>query len=164
MISTVPSNYDIMFLGIIALSAIIALFRGAVAEVLSLVVWASAFWLMRTYGFLISNRLPSVIPQNMFLRDTIVFILVFILAAIVAKILKIILSYLIKGIGLGGLNYALGLVFGLLRGVFICAILIIVISMFRLDPNHSYEGSRLYPFLQPCINWIASSIPQRVSI
>ena len=164
MINTVPSNYDIIFIGIIALSTIISLFRGAVAELLSLTVWASAFWLMRTYGVLISSRLPNSIPQNMLLRNTIVFILVFILAAIIAKILKAIISNLIKSIGLGGLNYTFGLLFGACRGVLICAILIIVISMFRLDPNHSYKGSRLYPFLQPCISWIASSIPQKISM
>lgn len=164
MLSTTPSNYDIMFLGIIAISAIIALFRGAVAEILSLAVWIATFWLMRTYGILINNHLPKVIPENMFLRDTIIFILIFILVAIVAKILKIISSALIKGIGLAGLNYTLGLLFGACRGVLICSVLIVVISMFRLDRDHSYEKSRVYPFLQPCINWITSSIPKQISI
>lgn len=164
MINTVSSNYDIIFFGIIALSTIAALFRGAVAELLSLSVWAFAFWFMQNYGGIISSHLPTEIPNNMLLRNIIVFIVVFIITAIMAKILKAILASLIKGIGLGGLNYALGLVFGALRGILICAVLIIVISMFKLDRNHSYEDSKLYPFLKPFISWIASSVPQKVSM
>jgi membrane protein required for colicin V production len=160
MTITMPSNYDLLFLAIIGISIIIALFRGAITELLNLATWVTTFWLMRTYGTLISQHLPRAIPQNLLLRNIIIFILIFIAVTIIATILKTLMSQLIKNVGLGGLNYTLGLIFGLLRGVLICAALIIVISMFRLDPDHAYQSSRFYPFLKPGINWIASSIPR----
>lgn len=164
MINTVASNYDIIFWGIIALSTFAALFRGAVTEILSLIVWVSSFWFMRNYGSIISTHLPASIPDNMLLRNMIVFIIVFVLAAIISKIIKAIMSSMVKGLGLSGLNYTLGIVFGAIRGVFICSILIIVIAMFRLDPNNSYLESKSYPFLKPCIGWMTSSIPKTVSM
>lgn len=164
MINTVASNYDIIFFGIIALSTFAALFRGAVTEILSLVVWISSFWFMRNYGVIISAHLPASIPDNMLLRNVIVFIIVFIVTAIASKIVKAIMSSMVKGLGLSGLNYTLGILFGALRGVFICSALIIVIAMFRLDPNNAYQDSKAYPFLKPCIGWMTSSIPQTVSM
>lgn len=164
MINTDASNYDIIFFGIIALSTFAALFRGAVTEVLSLIVWISSFWFMRNYGIVISAHLPASIPNNMLLRNTIVFIIVFIITAIASKIVKAIMSRLVKDLGLTGLNYTLGILFGAVRGVFICSALIIVIAMFRLDPHNSYQEAKAYPFLKPCIGWITSSIPQTVSM
>lgn len=157
----IGSNYDIIFYGIILLSALWALFKGAVAEILSLGVWFFAFWFMRTFGNIISAHLPAGIT-NQLLRSIVAFILFFIILAIIATILKKICTAIIRSIGLVGLNYTLGLMFGIIRGILICAILIIVIAMFRLDPSNSWEKATLYPILSPVVKWIAHAIPQQI--
>jgi len=157
----IQSNYDIIFFGIIILSSVMALFKGAIAEIISLAVWISAFWFMRYFGNVIDARLPDSIT-NPILRSISVFIIFFIVFAIIATILKRLLSAIIKGIGLGGLNYMLGFLFGIARGILICAVIILLLEMFQLDPQHSWDKSKLSPVLVPTVHWIAKAIPKRL--
>jgi membrane protein required for colicin V production len=76
--------------------------------------------------------------------------------------LKKLLNNFIKLIGLIGLNYIIGIGFGIIRGIFVCALLVIVIQMFNLDNSKSYTQSKLYPILSPIISWIADAIPHSV--
>jgi membrane protein required for colicin V production len=155
------SSYDIIFLGIIAFSAILALIRGGITELLSLSVWFIAFWVMHRYGTWLDNYLPNSVT-NQLARSCIIFMCAFIAVAIGMAIIKRLCASIISSIGLGGLNYLLGFAFGIIRGILFCAVLIIVIEMLNLDPANSWQNSRLYPVLAPAVEWIANTIPSRI--
>jgi len=155
------SNYDIVFFGIIAFSAILAFIRGGVAEILSLSSWFIALWFMHKFGTTMDKYIPLSITNNL-ARSAIIFILSFIFIAIIIAILKKILANLIDSIGLGGLNYLIGILFGVIRGLLICALLIIVVEMLNLDSSHSWQNSKLYPVLLPIVTWIADSVPEKI--
>lgn len=160
MIAANISNYDIIFGAIIVISTALALFRGAIAEVLSLATWIGSFWLMHKFGETIARHLPSVMTNNPLLRNVAVFIIIFIAIAIAAKLIKMLLEACVKGLGLGGLDYLLGIIFGFCRGVIICAVMIILVAMLHLDREQTYKKSLGYPYLQPYINLIAQAIPR----
>ena len=85
------NNYDIIFLTIIFISTIFALFKGAVSELLSLSVWLLAIITTKDYGSIFNKYLLNSIPNTM-IRTIIIFILFFILYSILITILKKILK------------------------------------------------------------------------
>ena len=151
------SNYDVIFLGIIIFSSVMALVRGAVAELLSLSVWFIAFSLMRHFGGEFDVLIPPSV-SNQILRSVIIFIIIFIIIAVLVAIIKKISASIISSIGLGGLNYLLGAVFGAIRGILICAAVVIVIETLQLDPSYSWRKSRLFVILSPVVELITKSI------
>lgn len=157
----IASNYDVIFFGIIIFSAFLALIRGAISELLSLSVWFLAFIVMRNYSAIIDKHIPPNI-SNPLLRSAIVFIAAFIVIAIVVAIVKRIFSTIIKSIGLGGLNYLLGAVFGALRGILICALLIILVEITKFDQSHAWKKSKLNFILIPTVEWITNAIPEQI--
>jgi membrane protein required for colicin V production len=159
--SLFASNYDIIFFGIIAFSAVLAFIRGGIVEILSLGTWFIAFWALHKFGTLLKAFIPNSISNDL-LRNIIIFIIIFLLVAIAMAVIKKLLANFINTIGLGGLNYIVGIGFGIIRGIFACALLIIVIQMLDLDSSKSYAQAKLYPALSPVVNWIAKAIPESV--
>ncbi|MCX8513992.1 MAG: hypothetical protein RL017_152 [Pseudomonadota bacterium] len=153
------SNYDIVFLVIIAISTILALFRGAISEILSISVWLLAFLAMQRYGIYIDKYLPGSIT-NLLIRSFLNFLIFFILLAILFAILKKILAKIITTIGIGGLDYLLGALFGIFRGILICSILIVIMQMFKIDSTNSWQKSKFAPILTPTVKWIIQAMPK----
>ena len=161
--NNVISNYDIIFIGIIVVSGGFALIRGAISEVLSLSVWFITFLSMRHVSYLINNRLNHII-LNSALRNIITFIIIFLITAIIITLIKKVCVSVISNIGLGPLNYLLGGLFGIIRGVLICSLLIIAIEMLHFDPTHNWKSSRLSVLLIPSVNWIIHQISTTKSL
>lgn len=155
--SLFASSYDIIFFGIIAFSAILAFVRGGIIEILSLSSWFIAIWALHKFGKFITQFIPGSISNDL-LRSVIAFVVIFLLVAIAMALLKKLLANFITTIGLGGLNYAIGIGFGIVRGVFICSLLIIVVQTLNLDSSKLYTQSKLYPVLSPVINYLADAI------
>lgn len=153
--------FDLSFSIIIILSAIIALFRGAVVEILSLSTWFIAFWATHKFATYLNPYVPNII-ENKLLRSGVIYLLLFILIAILITILKKLLSGLIKNIGLTGLDRLLGLLFGTIRGLLICAIIIIIIKVFDLNNTDTWPKARIHDVIQPVVNWIIDVIDHHV--
>src|SRR5579864_7656965 len=106
---------DLVVLGVVALSAVLAFTRGLVREVLSLAAWAGAI-------FIAIWALPRVRPQfNAWFGtspwvDPAAFAAVFIISLIVLMIISRWLSALVRASPISGLDRTLGMVFGLVRG------------------------------------------------
>ena len=154
------SNYDILFFGIISFSAILAFVRGGIVEILSLSVWFIAFWVMHKFGYALDGFIPASI-NNHLVRSAIIFIVSFIIIAIIIAIIKKLLANVINAIGLGGLNYLIGVLFGIVRGILICSLLVIGIKMLNLDNSNGWQKSRLYPVLEPVVSLIVNAIPKK---
>jgi len=154
------SNYDLIFFAIIIASAIFALIRGGVNEILSLSSWFIALWLMHRYGEWVNNHLVPHQVTSPLLRSIIIYGAIFIAVAIIIALIKKLFARIISGLGLGGLNYLVGLVFGVVRGVFLCALVIIIIEMFSLDSLHSWNKSKAYFIISPALALIINAIPQ----
>ena len=157
----ISSNYDLIFLGIIVISVIFALMRGGISEILSLSSWFIALWLMHKYGNIINHLIPQSI-SNTLIRSILVYVAIFILVAIGISIIKKLFSKIISSLNLGGLNYLLGFIFGMIRGIFICAIIVIVIEMLNLDYTHSWKNAKSYPIIYPTVKLILNAIPENI--
>lgn len=155
------TNYDFIFGAIILASAILAAIRGCITELLSLSTWFIALFVMQRYSSHIQKIIPQVV-NNGLLRSLIAYIIAFLAVAIIIAIIKKIFHKFICSFGLGGLNNLLGFLFGIVRGLIICALIIIIMEMFNLDDSHGWEKSWFSPILKPTVKLIIDAIPNRV--
>src|SRR5699024_6278151 len=118
---------DGIILGIIALSAVVSLWRGFIREALSLVTWAAAFIVARLFSPHLDAYLIKTIEMPS-LRMAVAFGLLFVIVLIVGAIVGKLIQLLVKATGLSGTDRVLGMVFGAFPGALI---LIVLVGVFR---------------------------------
>jgi len=115
------SILDLVVLGVVVISALLAAVRGFTREVLAIVAWvsaAAAAWFLH----------PFLLPyaQQYIANPTVALVAavgaIFVLTLIVVSIITVKLSDAILDSRIGALDRTLGFVFGAARGVLICVI------------------------------------------
>jgi membrane protein required for colicin V production len=118
---------DIIILGVIGLSTLLAFSRGFIKELLSILGWIGA--VIATVAFFTPAR--TIVRQYIaepLLADIAAGIGIFIVTLVLCGMLNHWISAQVRGNGLGALDRSLGLVFGLVRGsVVICAAYILMV-------------------------------------
>ncbi|MBE90350.1 MAG: hypothetical protein CMM76_13040 [Rhodospirillaceae bacterium] len=120
---------DIIVLGIVAISALLAFVRGFAKEVLSLLGWVGAI-------FITIFLFPYVEPYaldligNKWLANIATAVGVFTLVLVVLSVFSNFISESIQESFIGGLNRALGIIFGVFRAWVLLSVLYIAISIF----------------------------------
>jgi membrane protein required for colicin V production len=141
------SSVDWVLLGVLALSALLGVLRGFVAEVLSMVVWVAAFWLAFAYGADAAQMLQPQI-QDAAGRLLLAYALVFIAAMVVGSVMTWLAGTMVKSVGLGGVDRFLGLLYGLVRGVVLGCVLVLVLGWTALPREPQWRTSPLIPLFQ----------------
>ena len=115
------SILDLVVLGVVVISALLAAVRGFTREVLAIVAWvvaAAAAWYLHPMALPIAQQYVS--SGTVALAATIGGI--FVVTLIVVSIITVQISDLILDSRIGALDRTLGLVFGAARGFLICVI------------------------------------------
>lgn len=149
---------DHVILGIIAVSALISLFRGFFKEAISLATWALAFVLSMKFAEPVAALLPFEL-ENPRLMLGIAFVTVFVLILILGGVVNMLVGKLVKKTGLSGTDRSIGLVFGLLRGVAIAGILVLMAGLTSLPAQEWWKQSTLVPYMQELALWMRGYLP-----
>ncbi len=153
---------DIVILAIIGISAIIAVFRGFVSEVMSIVVWVAAFWL----GFALAGEVAPMleplisVPSARYVAG---FLLILVGTLIVGGLISFLISKLVDKTGLSGTDRALGVLFGVLRGIVIVAILVVLARATALPNDPWWQESMLLVHFDQLAATIVSYLPPDVA-
>ncbi|MFM2407575.1 MAG: hypothetical protein RL358_317 [Pseudomonadota bacterium] len=126
--------FDWLLIGILVVSVLLGLWRGAVYEVLSLLGWPIAFFLSKYVAPEVANYLPM---SNETGRSALAYGLVFVAAMLLWAMLVWLFSKLITAAGLGFLDGLMGGVFGVLRAALVVMLLVCGAGMTDL-PNHAF--------------------------
>ena len=139
---------DYMLLAVAILSGLFGLLRGFVKEAMSLAGWIFAAWCAFHFGTAVAERLPDFI-QDPVLKLWAARFVVLIGVLLISGIISGLVSLLLSRTGLTGTDRAVGMVFGLARGVVVIALLVAALEMagFRADPW--WEESKLIPYAAP---------------
>jgi membrane protein required for colicin V production len=153
---------DLVVLAVIALSGLLAFMRGLVREVLGVAAWVVAALVASPYGVF-----PYVDPwvrqqiSDPTVADVVAMGAVFIVVLIVLSVVAGAVSNAVQGIGLGGLDRTLGLVFGLARGALLLCVAYILAGMaVTVDqwPSPLLEARSL-PTVYRGAEWMAAQLP-----
>lgn len=152
---------DGVFLAVIAVSAILAFFRGFVREVLGIGAWAGAL-----VAALLARPhvLPYVAPyvDPPWLADALGAGGVFLAVLIVLMVIIHWIANQVQGSVLGGLDRTLGLFFGIARGAILLVVAYIVAGVFLPMTDRWPEPVRLsrsLPIVADGAAWLVEQLP-----
>ena len=152
---------DLVIIAIVGLSVITGLSRGFIKELIALGVWIVAIWLAFTYLSTVEGMLlPYLHDQTV--RKVVAFIAILLATIIAGGVVNLVLGLILRHSGLSGTDRLLGMGFGFVRGVFIVALIMLVLQMAAI-PNHFLQQSRLYPKFVPIVNWLGGFMPNLIS-
>jgi membrane protein required for colicin V production len=149
---------DIIVIAIIGISTVLGVFRGLVREVLALVAWVGGFLLAN----LLAPEAARLLPKGMAseeIRLLVSYVVVFIVVMIGLSVLAILASKLVKIVGLGTADRAVGGMFGLVRGVLIVMILVMLAGLTALPRQPTWREAALRGPLEACAGYVKSWLP-----
>lgn len=154
---------DIVVVGIILISGLLALFQGFVKEVLSIAAWVGAIY-TTIYGFLLVRPVfKGLIPWPEAV-DLATGAALFIGSLILLSFGAHLVSKILHGAGAGTLDRTLGFVFGLCRGVLIVVVLFIGVSWYvgaAAQPRW-FANSRMLPLTASAAAYLVTLAPEDI--
>ena len=153
---------DVAVVAIILVSAIYATYRGFVSESLSIFAWIAAALATLYFGPWVSYWLRGMITPS-WLGEVVGYAAVFLVVVIPLSFMSYRFSESVKKSQVSTLDGALGLAFGILRGLAIIGIAYLVFSSFISIPDQPgwITKARLLPLIQASADVVASVIPDQ---
>jgi membrane protein required for colicin V production len=153
------SILDLVVLGVVVISALLAAVRGFTREVLAIVAWvtaAAAAWFLH----------PAVLPlAKQYINSNTVALVaaiggIFIVTLIIVSIITVKVSDLILDSRIGALDRTLGFVFGAARGFLICVIGWVFLNWLLQGKNPEWAvQARTRPVLENTGNSLIAMLP-----
>ena len=143
---------DIIILCIVAISALIGVFRGLIKEALSLASWFAAIVAGTLFSAQLADLMENLI-NNASLRRIAAFATLFIGVIFTGSLISNFISKLTQAAGLKGVDRILGAIFGVLRGVIIVLIIVLIGSQLDISQDW-FNGSRLVPYAVAMIDYL----------
>ena len=139
---------DIIFFVIILIVSVAATYRGFIREVLGKAAWVlsilTAIFFYDNFSVFLSGTI-----KNQTFRFIASFVILFLGVFLVVKIVEVILSKIISGEVIGGLNKAMGFLFGIAEGlVLVFAILFLLHIQSWVDISGVTKDSRFNNFYE----------------
>jgi membrane protein required for colicin V production len=156
--------FDVAVSVVVLISALIAVARGFLREVMSLASWIGA----AIVAWLAYPEVRPLLAEVMgagIVADLVTALVVFLVPLIVLRVLTGMLAEGVAGLGLGGLDRIVGLAFGLARGAFIvCAAYLL--GTYIVDPRRFppwVTEAVLEPPVRGGAIWLAGLLPDGVT-
>lgn len=163
---------DICVVLIVAVSALIGLYRGLTKELISLATLIVAFWLALRYSKELAAWLPLSLDRASFtivdmnfdfsnLRIGIAFLMLLVFTLFAGALLNFVIGHLIARRSLHVADRLVGLVFGVVRGAAIVIALVMAAGLTRFPETPWWRDARLLqPFEQAAV-WVVKVLPAK---
>ena len=158
--------FDYVVLGIIAASLLLGFWRGVVGEMLSLAAWVLAFFAARMFGPELGEALFTGKIVEPGWRLVAGYAVAFIGVLLVVALVKLAVRGLLKALGLGLTDRMLGVLFGILRGVLVCVVLVALGGMTSAPRQGWWMAATLSPPLETAVlilrPWLPDDLAKRI--
>jgi membrane protein required for colicin V production len=152
---------DLAVIGVIVVSALLALLRGLVREVLGIAAWIGAGIFARWAFPYVKDRFHLWITSPD-MADAAAFAALFLGSLILLSLLSSMIGGIVRGSLLGGVDRTLGVVFGLLRGAVLVAFAYIAVGI-AVPVDHwppPVLAARTLPYAYEGAVWAVALLPE----
>lgn len=156
------TSFDYGVLGILGFSVLLAVLRGGIKEIVSLLTWILSFWLARTYAVPAAALLPADVPTQE-LRLLAAFVGIVLATWFCSTLLRIAMSQLIKATGLDPIDRLIGAVFGVLRGSVIVLVLVLLAGLTSLPGDPAWRNAMFSPLFEAAAVVVLPYLPPEMS-
>ncbi|BAZ93958.1 hypothetical protein TspCOW1_10770 [Thiohalobacter sp. COW1] len=153
---------DVVMLVVVAVSAGISLWRGFVREAMSLAVWVAAIWIALAFAPEFSGWLTRWVDTPS-IRHALAFVALLVIVLLLGALVSYLVSQLVKKTGLSGTDRMLGVVFGVVRGVVIVAVLVLLGGLTMLPQDPWWNDSVLMPHAETLALWLRQFLPPDIA-
>lgn len=153
---------DLVILGIVAVSAVISLVRGFVRESISLAVWILAFWVALGFSEPLARWLSSYITLPS-AQLTVAFLFLFVTTLVLGALVNNLMVQLVHRTGLSGTDRAIGMLFGVGRGVVLVAVLVFLAGLTPMPQDPWWHDSLFIGYLEPFAVWMRDWLPEETA-
>ncbi|MHC2676310.1 membrane protein required for colicin V production [Bradyrhizobium diazoefficiens] len=153
---------DLILLGVMLISGLLAMVRGFMREILSIAAWGAAA-IVTLYSF--SKLLPTA--KTYFNNDTVASVVVvagvFVGTLVVVSVITVRISDMILDSRIGALDRTLGFLFGLARGLLIVVVAFLFFTWLVPDKQRPdwVTGAKSRVVLQETGDWLMALLPGR---
>jgi len=151
---------DYIILTIMALSTLVGIFRGFIKEAISLLIWIIAIFVAIKFFPSLGHYLHKHTIDSVTLANVVAFVGLFIITLLLGLVANIVIALLIEKTGLTATDRLLGIVFGLVRGVLLVAILLMFVNLSSLHETDSIKKSKLASTFLPVSDWLSKLLPK----
>jgi membrane protein required for colicin V production len=154
---------DWVLIGIVILTTLRGLWRGAISQVFSIAGMIGGFWIASEYYQSLGGQLATAFPKLSASQAGIAaFVAIYLLAWFLFAVVGFWISRLFRRTGLGFLDRTGGGLIGVLKGILLSIILLSVLTVF-LSPRHRIiAGSQLAPYVNASRDFIAKFVPKKI--
>ena len=153
---------DYFILAIITVSALLSLWRGFIKEALSLVTWVAALWVAMLFFDDLARYLAQWI-ENRSIRGAVAFAILFVGTVIAGSVVNFLVGKLVEKSGLSATDRALGMIFGVARGVVIVSVLVMLAGLTSVPRDAWWSDSLLLAHFQDMAMWLRSFLPASIA-
>jgi membrane protein required for colicin V production len=139
---------DIVAGTILAVSALVGVWRGLMKELLALVGWVAAAWVGYHYATWLAEQWLTGVPGGEMTRLALGFAILFLTTMIVCALVGRFLSKLLHQAGLSPMDRVLGFSFGLLRGVLVIVVLSTLAALTGLTQTTEWRKAWSLPAIE----------------
>lgn len=153
---------DYLIVGVIAVSALIGLWRGFFPELISLASWMIAIWSGWQFSGLVEPYLAGKLNSpllELWVSRAAIFVSVLLIGGLVGQLIAL----LIRKTGLSGTDRALGFGFGLARGAVILGVAVLFARTVDMQQEPWWQQSRMIPYGEAVASTLHRMLPEQVS-
>ena len=151
--------FDLVFLGVLALSLLLGAWRGLISELFSLVSWVIAFTLAKHFAGLLAPKLSGIAAAT-WLQWALAFVAIVVLVLVVLALLRLLVREMLSAVGLGAADRLAGAIFGVVRGVLIAVIVVALAGLSALPREQWWRSSMFAPPLETIVIAIKPWFPK----
>jgi membrane protein required for colicin V production len=140
------NGLDLAVIGIVALSTLLAFFRGVVREVIALVTWIAGIGLALAANARVAALLPDF-GGGPLARYVVALALVLVAVLVAGAIVAYLVGAVVRAAGLGFVDRFLGAGFGLARGLLVVLVFAIGAGMSALPKSDWWQNAAVSPLL-----------------
>lgn len=141
------TTIDYVLTGIVAISAIVGLFRGLMREALSLVTWVAALWFAWRMGPDLEPYLGGLLDSPA-VRPWAARAIIFFGVLLLGMLIGWLVTQFVRVSLFQGVDRLFGVVFGLLRAFVVIGALVILGQALELDRETWWKKAKLMPYAE----------------
>jgi membrane protein required for colicin V production len=153
---------DVLVIIAVILSTVYAAIRGFVNETLSIFAWAAASFATLYFAPAIAPYLRAHMSTPL-VGNLVAYAGIFLVVLVPLSFISYRFSENVKNSPVGAADRALGIIFGIVRGLALAGIAYIVFSMFvpMRDQPHWVKDARLYPVIRGSADMLLTLVPNQ---
>ena len=159
------TGFDYVALGIVGLSLLFGLWRGVVGEIIALVAWVLAIFAAVEFGTQFGTMAFAGLSDPA-MRTLAGCVVIFIGVLVVMALFRMLVKSMVKALGLSVSDRLLGMLFGLVRGVLVCMVLVGLGGMTSAPTQAWWRQATLAPPLETAVlatkSWLPDDLAKRI--